>query len=194
MERYVELAKMITSAWARVLYVSAGEKEMPAWECMSTTEARHLHRGLRRAIRDYIPRQVMTDELWIDLKRNHPEFTQSSDSGFHFGCLQADVAEMKSRLAHQLGLDDLVRLVCTLDYQWTEVWGDKACLRIEPRVSPRALFGEQPVPSAKSIPIASSGGNPHRLARRPSTVGETPRWLVCQTAHGLVLVVALIQS
>jgi hypothetical protein len=96
---------------------------------MSTPEARALHRDLRRAIKDYIPRQIMIDDFWIELQRKHQESTKSSDSGYHFGCLQADYAsldmieDLKNRLVVHLGrmLTDLYRLAIACDYPWTEV-------------------------------------------------------------------------
>ena len=94
MNRYPELAKLVAAAWETVLYVSAGDKVIPAWENMNTPEARALHRDLRRAIKDYIPRQIMVDDFWIELKQKHQRIIKSSDSGYHFGCLQADYASL----------------------------------------------------------------------------------------------------
>ena len=66
MARCVELAKYVAASWERVLYVSAGEKQIPAWENLNTPAARHLRRDIRRAIRDHIPRQIMIDDFWIE--------------------------------------------------------------------------------------------------------------------------------
>ena len=135
---------------------------------MSTPEARALHRDVRRAIKECIPRQIMIDDFWIELKEKHQEFTKSSDTGQHFGCLQAEyvnwemIEDLKNRLAGHRGkmFSDLYCLVIALDYTWYEVWGDRICLQKRTRDSPRAMFGERSPPRAEHLPASSSGGNP----------------------------------
>ena len=108
MERCVDVAKILTASWGKVMYESAGETEIPAWENMNCPAARRLHRGLRRAIRDYIPRQIRIDDFWMDLKRSRQEFTKSSDVGYPSGCWQTVddltfIEDLTTSLVQRLG-------------------------------------------------------------------------------------------
>ena len=48
---------------------------------MSTEAAIHVHADLRRTMLDVVPRQVMVDDFWIAVNRDHQEHTKSNDAG-----------------------------------------------------------------------------------------------------------------
>ena len=67
---YLQIAKLIPTMWEEVIYLSAGEKDIPGWSNMSDPSARELHRSIMDGIRFAVPYQVMIDDLWISLRRD----------------------------------------------------------------------------------------------------------------------------
>ena len=194
MTRYVDLAKLVTASWEAVLCVSAGDKVMPAWESMSTPEARALQRDVRRAIKDHIPRQITIDDFWIELKQTHQEFSKSSDNGYHFGCLQADYAELgiveelKNRLAGHRGkmLTDLIVLLWPSITQGLRYGAIEFACERNFELRRRQGVENTLYRVLNTCPPPAVGETP-RLVLRPCAEGETPRWQACRTVIGQAL-------
>jgi hypothetical protein len=160
---YEQIAAIIPQVWEKNIYVSCGRKIILGWQDMSDAPARELHDAVRDRIRGTIPRQVMIDDFWIDL-RHEIKLTKSCGR-YHFGRMKEDfttaehqavVVDIARRLGKMVG--DAVEVVFVLDYPWEEICGQEFNKRTGSKIfSPRTLYGgTKPRQEAKP----SSGGYP----------------------------------
>jgi hypothetical protein len=100
---YLQIAKLVPTMWEKIIYLSAGEKEIPGWSNMSDPSARELHRSIMDVIRFAVPYQVMIDDFWISLRRE-ARFVESYDR-YPFGCMNGTPGayEALDELATRLG-------------------------------------------------------------------------------------------
>ena len=131
-----------------------------------------MHRAARHStlveeMSAYLPRQVLIDEYWINLRRSSPGNLNSHDAGYHFGNVDANHNwELNERLftlfaSRIAGLaNDTAHYLTAFEYPWAEVWGRGHVVSRSIYLMSRSTVGRSLLDLA-----VSSGGVPLRARR-----------------------------